>query len=240
MLAVALGWLVTTYVGFTSGVGPAVVLTLSGLVCAWVIMSGPVPCLAAIAALAASGLDPGVAELGEFNATASDIFWAGLAGWWLLKVIDRAVRGVPSRPGVAFGQIPAIAFFVYAVLALLWLHELDSGPLVSLLRVIHTFLLAFLAASMIETSPRPAPGARGAGRGGRDRDRGGGLQRRRPSQRPRRGRAGEEPAGPGFRCAPAAGAVQPLEPRTCAIRWRRLRSSAWCWPSRSRRSSPRA
>ena len=151
VLAVVLGWLVTTYVGFTSGVGSAVVLTLSGLVCAWVIMSGPVPCLAAIAALAASGLDPGVAELGEFNATASDIFWVGLAGWWVLKVIDRAVRGVPSRPGVAFGQIPAVAFFVYAVLALLWLHELGSGPLVSLLRVIHTFLLAFLAASMIET-----------------------------------------------------------------------------------------
>ena len=59
VLAVVLGWLVTTYVGFTSGVGPAAVLTLSGLVCAWVIMSGPVPCLAAIAALAASGLDPG-------------------------------------------------------------------------------------------------------------------------------------------------------------------------------------
>ena len=92
-----------------------------------------------------------VAQLGEFNATAGDIFWAGLAGWWLLKVIDRAVRGVPSRPSVAFGQIPAIAFFAYAVLALLWLHQLDPGPLVSLLRVIHTFLLAFLAASMIET-----------------------------------------------------------------------------------------
>ena len=151
VLAVVLGWLVTTYVGFTSGVGPAAVLTLSGLVCAWVIMSGPVPCLAAIAALAASGLDPGVAQLGEFNATAGDIFWAGLAGWWLLKVIDRAVRGVPSRPSVAFGQVPAIAFFAYAVLALLALHQLDPGPLVSLLRVIHTFLLAFLAASMIES-----------------------------------------------------------------------------------------
>ena len=127
VLAVVLGWLVTTYVGFTSGVGPAAVLTLSGLVCAWVIMSGPVPCLAAIAALAASGLDPGIAQLGEFNATASDIFWAGLAGWWLLKVIDRAVRGVPSRPSVAFGQIPAIAFFVYAMLALLWLHRARPG-----------------------------------------------------------------------------------------------------------------
>ena len=151
VLAVVLGWLVTTYVGFTSGVGSAVVLTLSGLVCAWVILSGPVPCLAAIAALAASGLDPGVAELGEFNASASDIFWVGLAGWWLLKVIDREVRGVPSRPSVAFGQVPAIAFFVYTVLALLAINQLDPGPLVSLLRVIHTFLLAFLAASMIET-----------------------------------------------------------------------------------------
>ena len=151
VLAVVLGWLVTTYVGFTSGVGSAAVLTLSGLVCAWVIMSGPVPCLAAIAALAASGLDPGVAQLGEFNATAGDIFWAGLAGWWLLKVIDRTVRGVPSHPSVAFGQVPAIAFFTYAVAALLTLHQLDPGPLVSLLRVIHTFLLAFLAASMIES-----------------------------------------------------------------------------------------
>ena len=37
------------------------------------------------------------------------------------------------------------------MLALLALHQLDPGPLVSLLRVIHTFLLAFLAASMIES-----------------------------------------------------------------------------------------
>ena len=116
LLAVVLAALVTTYVGFTSG-RRSRQLTLSGLVCAWVIMSGPVPCLAAIAALAASGLDPGVAALGEFNATASDIFWAGLAGWWLLKVIDRAVRGCPG-PRVAFGQVPAIAFFVYVMLAL--------------------------------------------------------------------------------------------------------------------------
>ena len=57
----------------------------------------------------------------------------------------------PRGPHVPFGQVPAIAFFAYAVLALLALHPLDAGPLVSLLRVIHTFLLAFLAASMIET-----------------------------------------------------------------------------------------
>ena len=237
VLAVVLGWLVTTYVGFKSGVGPAAVLTLSGLVCAWVIASGPVPCLAAIAALAASGLDPEIAQLGEFNATAGDIFWVGLAGWWLLKVIDRAVRGVPGRPTVAFGQAPAIAFFVYALLALLALDQLDPGPLVSLLRVIHTFLLAFLAASMIETRrdlrlvltalvAGAVTGILVATFNGGD------LLSARAE-----GELGKNPLGLVsvvlllWRCS-AAGA------RTCVIRWRRLPCSACCWRNRSPRSWP--
>ena len=224
VLAVVLGWLVTTYVGFTSGVGRAAVLTLSGLVCAWVIMSGPVPCLAAIAALAASGLDPGVAELGEFNATASDIFWVGLAGWWLLKVIDRAVRRVPSRPSVAFGQVPAIAFFAYAMLALL--AEPARPGAVRFPASGHPHVPARIPRGQHDRdATRPASGAGRAGRRGRDRDPGRGLQRR-DLRAPRPRESWGRTRWAWFRGSCSCWLCSAVGTRTWGIRWRRWRSSA--------------
>ena len=151
LLAIALGFLIARYGSVDETIGSAVLLTLSAVGCAAVIIAGPVACLAALAALAVSGLDPSIASIGEVQISAGDIFWLGAAGWWILKVIDRAVRKLPPSPRVSFGQMPAIAFFLYAFVALVWLNVLDPGPLVSLLRVVHTFLIAWLAASLIET-----------------------------------------------------------------------------------------
>jgi O-antigen ligase len=156
VLAVALGWLVVRFDGFDAGIGHAVLVTVGASACLAVILSGPIACLAAIAALTVGGIQPPLAEVGGIEATLADIFYVGLVGWWLRSVIVRAQwPGRDVRPRVVFGQRIAVALFVYVCLT--FFHLAGSAPealsdsIVSLLRVSATLSIAFLAASAIET-----------------------------------------------------------------------------------------
>ena len=99
LLAVALGWIVVRFDGFEAEIGPAILLTAAGVGSLALIMTGPIACLAAIAALTVAGIQPQLAEIGGVEATLVDVFYLGLVGWWLRDVIGRAQHPDPGpRP----------------------------------------------------------------------------------------------------------------------------------------------
>jgi O-antigen ligase len=156
LLAVALGWIVVRYDGFDAGIGLAIGLTAAGIACVAVVLAGPIACLAAIAALTVGGIQPRLAEVGGVEVTLVDVFYVGLVGWWLLGVIGRAQAPEPeARPRIAFGQMIALALFIYV--GLTFLHVAASNPdalfesVVSWLRLAATLSIAFLAASVIDS-----------------------------------------------------------------------------------------
>lgn len=156
LLALALGWAVARVDGFQASMADAVSFTAAGLACVAVVMVGPVACVAAIAAVMASGLAPDIAQFGELDFTLADVFYAGLVGWWLLAIVRRTQQRPPTvRPRVSFGQGVAILFLAYAGLTVGKVAISDPGglgnSLVSWLRLVQTASLAFLAASVIET-----------------------------------------------------------------------------------------
>ena len=156
LLAVALGWIVVRFDGFEAEIGPAILLIAAGVGSVALIMTGPIACLAAIAALTVAGIQPQLAEIGGVEATLVDVFYLGLVGWWLRAVIGRAQQPDPApRPRIAFGQRIAIVLFAYVCLT--FFHVAGSNPdglsdsIVSWLRLAATLSIAFLAASVIET-----------------------------------------------------------------------------------------
>jgi O-antigen ligase len=156
LLSIALGWIVVRFDGFEAGIGPAILLIAGGVGSVALIMTGPILCLAAIAALTVAGIQPQLAEIGGVEATLVDVFYLGLAGWWLRDVIGRAQDpGRVPRPRIAFGQRIAIVLFVYVCLT--FFHVAGSAPdalfesIVSWFRLAATLSIAFLAASMIKT-----------------------------------------------------------------------------------------
>lgn len=156
LAAAALGWIVARSDGFGTDPASAAEIALGAIAILAVIAAGPVACVAAIALLSASQLDPEIGALGAVSVTGADLLWVGLVGWWLARLIDRAVRGVRDpRPRVHFGQVPAIAFLAYTGVALWWIGLSDStgqaAEVVPWLRFVTTALLAWLAATMIET-----------------------------------------------------------------------------------------
>ena len=156
LLAVALGWIVVRFDGFEAEIGPAILLIAAGVGSVALIMTGPIACLAAIAALTVAGIQPQLAEIGGVEATLVDVFYLGLVGWWLRAVIGRAQHPDPApRPRIAFGQRIAIVLFAYVCLT--FFHVAGTNPdglsdsIVSWLRLAATLSIAFLAASVIET-----------------------------------------------------------------------------------------
>jgi len=156
LLAIGLGWIVVRFDGFEAEIGSAILVTVAAIVSLAVIMAGPVACLAAIAALTVSGVDPQLASVGDVEATLVDAFYVGLVGWWLWRALGRAQEPDPApRPRIAFGQTIALALFAYGCLT--FFHVAGSNPdalfdsIVSWLRLAVTLSIAFLAASVIET-----------------------------------------------------------------------------------------
>ncbi len=149
--AVVLGWALATNQAFGLEPGPLALALLAIAATVAVIFAGPIPCIAAIAVLAGSGLDRELAEVGPVNATTIDILWVGLAGWWLVQAAQAALERTEPRSRVAFGQVPAIAFVVWAGLSLIVFEIPENEAWISWLRVVNTFLLAWLAASLIHT-----------------------------------------------------------------------------------------
>jgi O-antigen ligase len=156
LLAVALGWLVVRFDGFEAEIGPAILLIAAAIGSAALIMTGPVTCLAAVAALTVAGVQPQLGEVSGVEATLVDVFYVGLVGWWLRAVIGRAQHPDPTpRPRVALGQRIAVVLFAYVCLT--FFHVADSNPdglsdsIVSWLRLAATLSIAFLAASVIES-----------------------------------------------------------------------------------------
>jgi O-antigen ligase len=135
--------------------GSDVAMAVGALACMLVALAGPVPCLMAIASLTAAGLSPSLIQLGGIDLKLVDVFFAALVVWWLWESIGRAQRVFPERPRVDFGQLAALAFLGYAGLSL-WqiLNSGDasfSGSLISWIRLVQTFWLAWIAATVLRT-----------------------------------------------------------------------------------------
>jgi O-antigen ligase len=154
VLAVALGWIIARYDGFGAGIGTVALVTAGALAALAVIRIGPVACIVAFTAFAATGYRPEIAEVGGAHIYPSDVFYVGLVGWWLLAVIGRAQQWFPDpRPRIGFGKIPALLLFGYV--ALTFVHVANSNPagledsVIGWLRFVQTASIALLVATLI-------------------------------------------------------------------------------------------
>jgi O-antigen ligase len=120
-----------------------------------VIVSGPVACLAAVAALTVVQVSPRVSAGGGVDLVPADAFYCALVCWWVIR------RGVlvandsgRARPSPVRGW-PVLLFLCYAGLTLLYVAAVDPGELsvsfVSWLRLIETASLGWLAAAFLRT-----------------------------------------------------------------------------------------
>jgi O-antigen ligase len=156
VLALALGWAIARHDGFGPGIGSAALLTASVLITAAVIRAGPIACIVAIVVLTITRYRPTLLEAGGVAVVPFDVFFVGLLGGWLRGVLARAQSSnTKSRPRIRFGQGIAGILFLYTTLTLANVAIADPAQFddsaISWLRLVETGVLAFLAASMIET-----------------------------------------------------------------------------------------
>jgi hypothetical protein len=120
-----------------------------------VMVAGPVPCLAAIAALTIDSPIEPVSLGGGVDLTAADAFFAGLVGWWVVNQVGVAGGGKVRPPRSPISALPILLFLGFAGLSLLNVMAVDPGSLsvstVSWLRVVQTATLGWLAATFIRT-----------------------------------------------------------------------------------------
>src|SRR4051794_2143838 len=125
---------------------------LLGVVGLALVAAGPIVCIAAIAALGASGYDDHVARIGHVDIQAADVFFVALLAWLFVRAVQRLYQ--PDREQRAtrlrFGQWFALAFLAYTGLTIwhvaLVQSDLVSHSLVSFLRLAQTASLALVMA----------------------------------------------------------------------------------------------
>lgn len=117
-----------------------------------VILAGPVPCLAATAALGVLGWTPTLLALGGVNLTAADVFYLALVAWWLgggapARRGESETKPVPLRYGFA------VAVLAVAGLTLLKVWIVDpaflSTSVAAWIRLVQTATLVWLAAQVL-------------------------------------------------------------------------------------------
>jgi len=154
LAGLALIWVINQIDG-TGAIGAAAGPALGAMASLAVILAGPIPCVAAIGGLTAAGVRPQIAEFAGIDITLVDVFFAGLAMWFLWGALGRAQGVFAPRPRVAFGQLAMIVFLVYTGFTLFHIQATDPGELqnavISWLRLAQTALLAWLVASVVET-----------------------------------------------------------------------------------------
>jgi O-Antigen ligase len=137
----------------TSEIALAAVGIAAGLA---VMLSGPVACLAAIAALTVLRPVPEVSVGGGVDLFAADAFYGALVCWWIIWAARG--HGGKSADAGAGGQVrgwPVLLFLGYVGLTLLYVGAVDPGRLsvsfVSWLRLLETASLGWLAVAFLRT-----------------------------------------------------------------------------------------
>ena len=120
-----------------------------------VMLSGPVACLGAIAALTLLRLIPEVSVGGGVDLFPADAFFAALVCWWVIRLTGLGARTPDSGARAALSGAPVLLFLGYAGLTLLYVAAVDPGRLsvssVSWLRLLETASIGWLAATFVRT-----------------------------------------------------------------------------------------
>jgi O-antigen ligase len=126
-----------------------------GLVAVVVMLSGPVGCLAAVAALTVLHLFPDVSVGSGVDLTPADAFVGALFCWWALRAAGLGGRSRDAPGGAALRGGAVLVFLGYAGLTLLYVAAVDPGRLtissVSWLRLVETASIGWLAATFLRT-----------------------------------------------------------------------------------------
>jgi O-antigen ligase len=129
----------------------AVAIAASLVVMLW----GPVPCLAAIAALTVLPLLPEVSLGGGVDLFPADAFYGALVCWWLIRVerVGTQRSDVGARGALNAG--PVLLFLAYVGLTLLYVAAVDPSRLsvsfVSWLRLVETASIGWFAVAFLRT-----------------------------------------------------------------------------------------
>jgi O-antigen ligase len=120
-----------------------------------VMFSGPVGCLAAIAALTVLPLLPDAAVGGGVDLDPADAFYAALVVWWVIRAVGKGGQRADARPRNLLPGGPVLLFLAYVGLTLFYVAAVDPGRLsvssVSWLRLLETASLGWLAVSFLQT-----------------------------------------------------------------------------------------
>jgi O-antigen ligase len=118
-----------------------------------VMLGGPVPCLAAIAALTVLRVLPEVSLGGGVDLFAPDAFYGALVCWWLIRVGGLRARSGDAGARGALNGGPVLVFLAYAGLTLLYVAAVDPGRLsvsfVSWLRLVETASIGWFAVTFL-------------------------------------------------------------------------------------------
>ena len=121
-----------------------------------VMLWGPVPCLAAIAALTVLPLLPEVSFAGGVDLVPPDAFYGALVCWWLIRVGSLAAQRDYAGARAALNGWPVLLFLAYAGLTLLYVAAVDPGRLtvsfVSWLRLVETVSIGWFAVAFLRTT----------------------------------------------------------------------------------------
>jgi O-antigen ligase len=155
LACVALGRAVVETQSIEAG-APEVALATAGAVAALAVMvSGPVACLGAIAALTFVRVLPDVSVGGGVDLFPADAFFGALVCWWVIRAAGLGARSRDARGGAALNSAPVLVFLAYAGLTLLYVAAVDPDRLsvssVSWLRLVQTASIGWLAATFVRT-----------------------------------------------------------------------------------------
>jgi O-antigen ligase len=147
-------WEISASDGFGKSLGPAFLLACAVVACFAILLTGPVGCLIAVSAVQIVGFMPVLVHVGRVDFTLADVFYVGLAGWWLTRwALGQNHR--EARRTVRFGERTVLVFLAYvgvsSVAVLLLEPGLFATSTVSWIRLVQTASLAWLAASVIRT-----------------------------------------------------------------------------------------
>jgi O-antigen ligase len=155
LLSLALGRVVVETQAIQANPGVVLLGALGVMVAVAIMVAGPVPCLAAIAALTVLPLLPQASLGGGVDLFAADAFFGALVVWWLLRTAGLSQRPATVDPPSVVPGAPVLILLAYVGLTLLYVATVDpdrlSVSLVSWLRLVETASLGWLAATFLRT-----------------------------------------------------------------------------------------